>query len=50
VRKKAELQLTAYVRNVRSVWDRVVEAQETVLKNTTLADLLAQSEGLQYVI
>ncbi|MBA4190976.1 MAG: Rrf2 family transcriptional regulator [Planctomycetaceae bacterium] len=50
VRKKAELQLTVYVRNIRSVWDRVVEAQETVLKNTTLADLVAQSEGLQYVI
>ena len=49
-RKKAELQLTIYVRNVRSVWDRVVEAQETVLKNTTLADLVAQSEGLQYMI
>ena len=50
VRKKAELQLTIYVRNIRSVWDRVVEAQESVLKNTTLADLVAQSEGLQYVI
>lgn len=49
-RKKAELQLTIYVRNVRSVWDRVVEAQEGVLKNTTLADLVAQSEGLQYMI
>jgi len=50
VRKKAELQLTAYVRNIRTVWDRVVEAQESVLKHTTLADLLSESEGLQYVI
>jgi Rrf2 family cysteine metabolism transcriptional repressor len=49
-RKKAELQLTPYVLNVRAVWDRVVEAQQAVLKQTTLADLVAQSEGLQYVI
>jgi Rrf2 family cysteine metabolism transcriptional repressor len=49
-RKKAELQPTAYVLNVRSVWDRVVAAQQAILKQTTLADLLAQSEGLQYVI
>jgi Rrf2 family cysteine metabolism transcriptional repressor len=49
-RKKAELQPTPYVRNVRHVWDKVVEAQETVLKNTSLADLVEQSEGLQYVI
>jgi Rrf2 family cysteine metabolism transcriptional repressor len=49
-RQKAELQLTVYVRGVRSVWDRVVEAQEIVLKNTTLADLVAQSEGHHYVI
>ena len=48
--KKAELQLTSYVLNVRAVWDLVVEAQQAVLKQTTLADLLAQSEGLQYVI
>jgi Rrf2 family cysteine metabolism transcriptional repressor len=48
--KKAELQLTPYVLNVRAVWDRVVEAQQAVLKQTTLADLVAQSEGLQYVI
>jgi Rrf2 family cysteine metabolism transcriptional repressor len=49
-RKKAELQLTSYVLNVRAVWDRVVEAQQSVLKQTSLADLVAQSEGLQYVI
>jgi Rrf2 family cysteine metabolism transcriptional repressor len=49
-KNKVALQLTVYVRNVRAVWDRVVEAQQTVLKQTTLADLLAQSEGLQYVI
>jgi Rrf2 family cysteine metabolism transcriptional repressor len=47
---KAELQLTAYVLGVRSVWDRVVEAQQGVLKQTTLAQLLDQGEALQYVI
>jgi Rrf2 family cysteine metabolism transcriptional repressor len=49
-KNKVVLQQTVYVRNVRGVWDRVVEAQQAVLKNTTLADLLAQSEGIQYVI
>jgi Rrf2 family cysteine metabolism transcriptional repressor len=47
---KNELQLTAYVLGVRSVWDRVVEAQQAVLKQMTLAGLLEQGEGLQYVI
>jgi Rrf2 family protein len=47
---KLELQLTQYVIGVRRVWDRVVEAQQTVLKNTTLSDLLDQGEALQYVI
>jgi Rrf2 family transcriptional regulator, cysteine metabolism repressor len=50
VRKKNEIQLTAYVLNVRAVWDRVIEAQQAVLKQTALSDLVAQSEGLQYVI
>ena len=45
-----KLQLTTYVRNVRAVWDKVVESQQTILRQTTLADLVAQSEGLQYVI
>lgn len=49
-RRRVELQLTPYVLNVREVWDRVVEAQQAVLKQTTLADLVARSEGLQYVI
>ena len=49
-RKKDKLNPTAYVLNVRAVWDRVVEAQQALLKETTLADLLAQSEGIQYVI
>ena len=49
-KNKVVLQLTPYVRNVRAVWDRVVETQQAVLKQTTLADLLTQSEGLQYVI
>jgi Rrf2 family cysteine metabolism transcriptional repressor len=49
-RKKVELQMTVYVLNVRAVWNRVIEAQQAVLKDTSLAGLLAQSEGLQYVI
>ena len=49
-RKRVELQMTVYVQNVRATWDRVLAAQQAVLKQTTLADLLAQSEGLQYVI
>jgi Rrf2 family cysteine metabolism transcriptional repressor len=49
-KNKVVLQPTAYVRNVRGVWDRVVAAQQAILKQTTLADLLAQSEGIQYVI
>ena len=50
VRKEDKLNPTVYVRNVRAVWDRVVEVQQAVLKETSLADLLAQSEGIQYVI
>jgi Rrf2 family protein len=49
-RQDDKLQPTTYVLNVRAVWDRVVEEQQALLKETTLADLLAQSEGLQYVI
>jgi Rrf2 family cysteine metabolism transcriptional repressor len=49
-RKKVELQMTPYVINVRATWDRVLEAQHAVLEQTTLANLLARSEGLQYVI
>jgi len=49
-RNKTGPQPTAYVRAVRSVWDRVLAAQHAVLRDTTLADIVAQSEGLQYVI
>jgi Rrf2 family protein len=49
-RQNDQLQPTVYVQNVRSVWARVVEAQHALLKETTLADLVAQSQGLQYVI
>lgn len=49
-RQNDPLQPTVYVHNVRAVWDRVVDAQQTLLKQTTLADLVAQSQGLQYVI
>lgn len=44
------LQPTQYVNNIRSVWDRLLESQEAILKETTLAGLLEQSHGLQYVI
>jgi Rrf2 family cysteine metabolism transcriptional repressor len=44
------LQATNYVQNVRTVWDRIVDAQQGILKDTTLADLVQQSQGLQYVI
>jgi Rrf2 family transcriptional regulator, cysteine metabolism repressor len=50
VRKDDKLNPTVFVRNVRAVWDRVVEGQQAVLKDTNLAALLAQSEGIQYVI
>lgn len=50
LRKDDKLNPTTYVRNVRAVWDRVVDVQQAVLKDTALADLLAQSEGIQYVI
>lgn len=50
LRKDDRLNPTTYVHNVRAVWDRVVEVQQAVLKDTTLAGLLAQSEGIQYVI
>lgn len=49
-RRRVELQPTVYVQNVRAVWDQVVEAQQAILQQTTLADLLARSEGIQYVI
>src|SRR5690349_8918015 len=44
------LQPTVYVHSVRTVWDRIVEAQQAILKQTTLSDLAQQSQGLQYVI
>lgn len=50
VRKDDKLNPTVFVRNVRAVWDRVVESQQTMLKELTLANLMAQSEGLQYMI
>ncbi len=49
-RQDDPLQPTIYVQNVRAVWDRVVDAQQALLKQTTLSDLVQQSQGLQYVI
>jgi Rrf2 family cysteine metabolism transcriptional repressor len=45
-----KLQPTVYVHNVRAVWDRMIEAQHAILKQTTLTELVQQSQGLQYVI
>ena len=50
VRTDDKLQPTAYVHTVRAVWEKMVEAQETILKQTTLAGLAARSEADQYVI
>ena len=49
-RQEDKLQPTTFVQNVRSLWDRMVEAQHEILKKTTLADLVHQGQGLQYVI
>ncbi|MBY0513793.1 MAG: Rrf2 family transcriptional regulator [Gemmataceae bacterium] len=49
-RQNDPLQPTVYVQNVRSVWDKVVEAQQALLRQTVLAGLVSQSQGLQYVI
>ena len=43
-------QPTVFVQNVRAVWDQIVELQQARLKETTLAELVSQSQGLQYVI
>jgi Rrf2 family protein len=50
VRADDKLQPTAYVHAVRQVWDRMVTAQQDILKQTTLAELAAESEADQYVI
>jgi Rrf2 family cysteine metabolism transcriptional repressor len=49
-RQNDPLQPTMYVQNVRAVWDKIVEAQQGLLKQTALADLVTESQGLQYVI
>jgi len=50
VRQDDKLEPTVYVHNVRAIWDRMVEAQQAILRQTSLAELLQQSQGLQYVI
>jgi DNA-binding IscR family transcriptional regulator len=32
------------------VWDKMVESQQAILRQTTLADLVSESQGDQYVI
>jgi Rrf2 family cysteine metabolism transcriptional repressor len=49
-RQDDKLQPTVYVHNVRAVWDRMIDAQQAILRQTNLTDLLQQSQGLQYVI
>ncbi len=44
------LQPTQYVQSVRGVWDQVLAAQQKILRDTTLADLVQEREGLSYVI
>lgn len=43
-------QLSPFARQLQSVWNKVRQAEEQVLKQVSLADLLAQCEGPQYVI
>lgn len=50
VRQDDKLEATVYVHNVRSLWERIVEAQQVILKQTTLADLAQESQGLHYAI
>jgi Rrf2 family transcriptional regulator, cysteine metabolism repressor len=50
VRSDDKLQPTGFVQSVRATWDRMVLAQEAILKDTTLADLASESQGDQYVI
>lgn len=50
VRADDKLQPTGFVQSVRATWDKMVEAQEAILKQTTLADLASESQGDQYVI
>jgi Rrf2 family protein len=50
VRADDKLQPTGYVHSVRQVWERMVAAQQDILRQTTLAELAAESEADQYVI
>jgi Rrf2 family cysteine metabolism transcriptional repressor len=49
-RSEDPLQPTAFVQNIRDLWDRLVEAQQNILKQTTLADLIQQNQALHYAI
>lgn len=49
-RNDDKLQPTSFVLSVRATWDKMVEAQEAILKQTTLADLVGESQEIQYVI
>lgn len=49
-RQDDKLQPTAFVQNVRTLWERMIEAQQEILKKTTLTELVQQTQGLQYVI
>jgi Rrf2 family cysteine metabolism transcriptional repressor len=45
-----KLQPTSFVLGVRATWDKMIEAQQAILKQTTLADLVGESQEIQYVI
>ena len=52
--RRNELAPTLFVQNLRSTWTRIAEAQQGILREmlqkTSLADVIQQSQGLQYVI
>lgn len=42
--------ILVFVHYIRAVWEQIVEAQQAILRQTTLAALSEQSKGLQYAI
>jgi Rrf2 family cysteine metabolism transcriptional repressor len=42
--------VTALAAALHGVWDRILQAREQILRQTTLAELVEAGQGLQYVI
>jgi Rrf2 family protein len=42
--------VTALAAALHGVWDRIIQARQQILKQTTLAELVEAGQGLQYVI